>query len=81
MEYIDWFIAAWLIIISVWIMFFPMKEGRQGERGEQGRTGYANSWEMEKAMLECLDNAEYMNKLIQKINSYQLHGGEKIDKK
>lgn len=78
-------ILGWLLALTVWLVF--AKRGPQGARGVDGTNGdwdnYNNrikSWDINDASLEMLDSSKYMTKLIQNINSYQLHSGNKLDK-
>jgi hypothetical protein len=72
----------WMAGLTIYVVI--MKQGPRGPQGEKGnagssRYGCLSTYEVKSPVMELIDDAEYITKLIQRINAYQLHPGNKVD--
>lgn len=72
MSIFEWVIVVWLVMLTIWLVYF--KRGPKGKKGEPYSINYSDivAWQIRDASIELVDDAEYMSKLIQRINSLQL---------
>lgn len=68
-------VLCWLSVVTVLAL---RKKGSKGDKGDDAYFSYVTTYQIKDASLELLDDSEYMKKVIQTVNSFQLGSGEKV---
>jgi hypothetical protein len=68
-------VLCWLFIVTILVI---RKKGSKGDKGDSAYSSYVSTYQIKDASLELLDDSEYMKKVIQTVNSFQLGSGEKV---
>ena len=74
----DILLITWLSVLTLYVLI--TRKGIEGEKGERGDSMEPSEWEIRPVLTEMLDDAEYIAKLIKKLNSLQLSSGTKVNK-